>query len=79
MPLLNICAVTGNKKTIQIGLCFLNGEKEHNYTWAMTAFREFMCKYSIGEPITIVTDRELALMNCLDISFPQSTHICAGR
>jgi MULE transposase domain len=28
MPLLNICAVTGNKKTVQIGLCFLSGEKK---------------------------------------------------
>ena len=31
MPLLNICAVTGNKKTIQVGLCFLSREKEANY------------------------------------------------
>jgi hypothetical protein len=75
MPLLNICAVTRNKKTIQIGLSVLNGEKEHNYAWAITAFREFMHKHSIKEPITIVTDRELALMNSLDVSFPQSTHI----
>jgi transposase-like protein len=75
MPLLNICAVTGNKKTVQIGLCFLSGEKEHNYAWAITAFREFLAKYNISDPITIVTDRELALMNCLDSAFPNSTHI----
>jgi hypothetical protein len=75
MPLLNICAVTGNKKTIQVGLCFLSGEKERNYAWAMAAFRELMIKHGIREPTTIVTDRELALMNTLEDLFPESPHI----
>ena len=35
MPLLNICVVTGSKRTIQIALCFLSGEKEGSYQWAM--------------------------------------------
>jgi hypothetical protein len=34
-----------------------------------------MHKHGIREPITIVTDKELALMNCLDVSFLQSMHI----
>lgn len=38
MPLLNICAVTGNKKTIQIVLCFLSGEKDVSYEWALSIF-----------------------------------------
>jgi hypothetical protein len=38
MPLLNICTVTGNKKTIQIALYFLSGEKEASYAWPMQAF-----------------------------------------
>ena len=75
MLLLNICAVTGNKKTVQIRLCFLSREKEHNYAWAITAFREFLAKYNISDPITIVTDRELALINFLDSAFLNSTHI----
>jgi MULE transposase domain len=75
MPLLNICAVTGGKKTIQVALCFLSGEKEESYRWAMQALKELMTKYGILAPITIVTDRELALLNCLDDSFPDSIHI----
>jgi hypothetical protein len=75
MPLLNICAVTGNKQTIQVGLCFLSGEKRDHYVRAMTAFRETMEKHKVPPPITIVTDRELALMNCLDDAFPESAHI----
>src|SRR6202011_6032049 len=62
MPLLNICAVTGNKKTIQIALCFLSGKKVESYKWAIEAFRELISKNSISEPTTLVTDRELALM-----------------
>jgi hypothetical protein len=31
IPLLNFCSVTRNKKTIQIALCFLSGEKEEDY------------------------------------------------
>jgi hypothetical protein len=75
MPLLNICSVVGNKKTIQVGLCFLSGEKEGDYEWAMEAFRELMVKHGITEPLLIVTDREIALMNCLDTLFPSTPHI----
>jgi hypothetical protein len=32
-------------------------------------------EYSIEEPSSVVTDRELALMRCLDTRFPASQHI----
>jgi MULE transposase domain len=75
MPLLNICAVTGNKKTVQVGLCFLSGEKEADYEWAMIIFLELMKQSGIPKPSTIVTDRELALMKALDHLFLNSGHI----
>jgi hypothetical protein len=75
MPLLNICAVTGNKKTIQIALCFLSGEKEPSYKWAMKCVRELLEKMGISCPISIVTDWETALMKALDHIFPESTHL----
>jgi len=31
MPLLNICAVTGNNMVIQVGLVFMSGEKKADY------------------------------------------------
>ena len=70
MPLLNICAVTGDKQTIQIALVFLNGEKEEDYEWAMLMFRELIDAHTIQEPFSIVTDRELALIKCIDQRFP---------
>jgi transposase-like protein len=75
MPLLNICAVTGNRKTVQVALCFLSGEKEADYDWAMAHFRKLIEDNNISEPVSVVTDRELALMNSLDLQFPKSNHI----
>jgi hypothetical protein len=75
MPLLNICAVTGNRKTVQVALCFLSGEKEADYDWAMSHFQDMIEEHGILEPDTWVTDRELALMNTLDDLFPDIDHI----
>jgi hypothetical protein len=75
MPLLNLCAVTGNRKTVQVALCFLSGEKKEDYDWAMAQFRILMKEHGIPEPVSVVTDRELALMNTLDEIFKESNHI----
>jgi hypothetical protein len=75
MPLLNICGVTGNNKTPQFALCFLSGEKEEDYTWALTQLRSCMALYGIQEPKCMITDRELALITVIDELFPQSDHL----
>jgi hypothetical protein len=75
MPLLNLYSVTGSKKTIQTALCFLSSEKEEDYEWAMTQFKELLEKNSIHWPLSIVTDRELALMNALETIFPEVVYI----
>lgn len=75
MPLLNICAITGNNKVIQVGVSFLSGEKQADYNWAICQVRQIMAKNTIEEPFSIVTDRELALIKCLDTQFPKSQHI----
>jgi hypothetical protein len=75
MPLLNIYAITGNNMVIQVGLTFLSGEKESDYNWAIDYIRDIMAEHSIEEPSSIVTDRELALMRCLDTRFPGSQYI----
>jgi hypothetical protein len=75
MPLLNICAITGNNMVVQVGLAFLSGERESDYNWALDQVRGVMTEHLILEPLSIVTDRELALMNSLDTRFPRSQHI----
>jgi hypothetical protein len=74
MPLLNIYIVTGNNIVIQVGLAFLFGEKEVDYKWAIDWIRNLIAQHSIEEPSSIVTDRELALIKCLD-QFPASQYI----
>jgi hypothetical protein len=45
----------------------------------MQALKELMIKHSILALITIVTNRELALLNCLNNSFLDSIHIVTGH
>jgi hypothetical protein len=52
MLLLNICAVTGNRKTVQVALCFLSGEKKPDYDWAMGCFKELIQESDIPDPLT---------------------------
>jgi len=41
----------------------------------MKALVDMMERYSIKMPLTIITDRELALLNALEASFTSSRHI----
>ncbi len=75
MPLLNICAITGSNKVIQVGLVFLSFEKESDYNWAISCLRTIMYDNMIQELLSIVTDRELALIKCLETWFPKSRHL----
>jgi hypothetical protein len=75
MPLLNIGAVTGNCKTIQTALCFLSREKDIDYKWAMVRYQEILQDEGIPNPLLFLTDRELALMNTLDLLFPNTNHV----
>jgi hypothetical protein len=75
MPLLNICVVTGNRKTVQVGLCFLSSKKKADYNWAIAQFTELIRIHDIEELLLLVTDRELALINILDQIFPRINYI----
>lgn len=75
MPLLNICSVIGNRKTVHThGLCFLSGKKEGDYKWAIEQFHNVI-EEGISELLLVVTDRELALMNTLYTQFLNSNCI----
>jgi hypothetical protein len=75
MPLLNICAITGNNMVIQVGLVFLSGEKESDHDWAMDYIWDIMTEHSIEAPSSIVTDRDLALIKSLNTHISQQeTH-----
>jgi hypothetical protein len=75
MPLLNMCTITGNNMVIQVGLAFLSGEKVSDYNWVLNCMRTLMVEHGISEPLSVVTDREFALINALDIQFSRTVHI----
>jgi hypothetical protein len=50
---------------VQVALVFLSHEKEADYEWAINYLRTIITKNMIEEPVSIVTDRELALIRCL--------------
>jgi hypothetical protein len=56
-------------------MCFLASEKTEDYQWALNQLKELMGEHGISSPTCIITDRELALINALAISFPLSAHI----
>ena len=67
MPLFNICVITGGNKVLQIGLAFLSDEKEKSYDWVISQLVGIMKSQNIQQPLSIVTDREIALINSIDI------------
>ena len=65
MPMLSICGSTNDRITFQIAACFLSGEKQADYTWAIECLGNFYVQYNIPRPRSMCTDRELALIGSL--------------
>ena len=70
MPLLNICIITGGNKVLQIGLAFLSDEKKDSYDWVLERLVEVIKSQNIQQPLSIITDRELALIKSIDKWLP---------
>jgi hypothetical protein len=75
IPLLNMVAVTGQNTSIQLAVVFLQSENERSYTWAIALLRTLLEKNNIKPPLVFFTDQEVALVNALEIVFPQSATI----
>ena len=73
MPLLNIVGITSFNTTFYSCFVFMKGEERDDYQWALTHVAHLFD--GISKPGVIVTDRELALMNALEIIFPDSANL----
>jgi hypothetical protein len=75
MPLCNILGMTASNQTFIVAIAFLNNEVEESYNWVLQCLSELLnvgCKVT-----TIVTDRELALMNAIEFVMPSvQTLLC---
>jgi len=73
MPYLDIVGVTSFNTTFFSCGAFLTAEREADYIWAMQQFATLFEGLSL--PSTLVTDRELALMNAIHTVFPHSVNL----
>jgi hypothetical protein len=78
LPLLNFVGSTSIPTTFFVAFCFLKQEKEEDYIWALEQFKAVMPDGGDPKPGTIVTDRDIALVNSVRHVFPQArTLLCS--
>ncbi|XP_028067424.1 uncharacterized protein LOC114270176 [Camellia sinensis] len=73
LTLLEIVRVTSTHMTFSVAIAYLQTERVDNYAWALQTLRDLMDDSVLPE--VIVTDRELALMNAIDNTFPNARHL----
>ena len=72
MPLLHIVGRTPLNTTFSVAFCFMRGETEDDYTWALQCLRHTL---GTNAPWVIVTDRDLGLMAALNSVFPNTANL----
>ena len=60
-----------NQSVISLYFCFMQRETESDYLWALKEMNSCFDNW-IQDDITIVTDRELALMGAVSIALPNA-------
>ena len=72
MPLLDIIGISSFNTSFYSGFAFLKGEREEDYVWALKMFSKILGE---KKPHVIITDREYALINAINIVFRECTHL----
>ena len=73
-PLFQIIGITSTDLTFAVGFSYMESEKTDNYRWTLEKLKVLFSKQDIF-PQVILTDRELALMNAIEIVFPHSVNM----
>ncbi|XP_050875735.1 uncharacterized protein LOC127079397 [Lathyrus oleraceus] len=74
LPLLEIVGVKSTKLTFSVGFSYLEHEREEKFKWALKKLKELFSSKKFL-PKVMVTDQELALMNVMEVMFPNLTHM----
>ena len=75
MPLLVIMGSTALETSFYIAFAFLDGEEELDFNWVIEQLKELYSELDLKDPIVIVTDRDLALMNAIAINYSTTVNI----
>jgi hypothetical protein len=70
LPLLNVIAMTGFNTVLPVAQCWLPGETEQDFVWALHQLMKLMETASVPPPSVLITDRDLACMNAIGRVFP---------
>lgn len=73
MPLLHVIGITPLATSFFAGFAILNEECTASYIWAMEKIKQVVG--SNNSPAVFVTDRELALMNAIAVTFPSARRL----
>ena len=73
MPLLDIVGFSSFNGSFYSCFALLQKEEENDYVWALKSFKKIL--KNDQHPLVIVSDRELALMNAIQLVFPRASHI----
>jgi hypothetical protein len=73
-PLLEIVGITSTDKTFVVGFGYMECEKMENYCWVLEKLKGLFIKQDLF-PHVILTDRELALMNAIEVVFPHAVNL----
>ncbi|KAI9917695.1 hypothetical protein PsorP6_013105 [Peronosclerospora sorghi] len=73
LPLLDVVVVTPNSQTVSLAYAFLSEESDKDYTWSLQQFRSRLGKLFGSRNITVVVDRELALIAGIRAVFFRAT------
>jgi len=68
LPLLEIVGVTSTGLTFSAAFVLMSTKREKNFTWALQRLRGFFFRGDVY-PTVIVSDKNLALMNAIEIVF----------
>jgi hypothetical protein len=69
MPFLHIVGVSNTEQNFELAYCFLLGETEVDYGFAIQQLCLLYHRYNL-KPKVVITDKEQALKNALHMYFP---------
>ena len=71
MPLFEVVGVTCTWHNYHVCAAFMSSEQEKSYMWVLSRMKEMLSE----DPVAIVTDRNLALMEAVEKVFPYSKYV----
>jgi len=74
LPLLEIVGVTSTGLTFSAAFVLMSTECQNNFTWVLQKLRGLFFKGDVY-PTIIISDRDLALMNAIEVVFPKATNL----